>query len=101
MRRLQAAVAGGLAITGAVAWACAAGAILRVDRTHVAAGGELEVTITVVGTPNPPPMAIRLDRLDAPPVLTLAPNGAGPTVVRVQVPEATAAGQHILIANDE
>ncbi len=85
----------------APAWGCVAGVNIRLDRELVAAGEELEVRITVLGTPRPPMMAIRLDRLDAPPLLTLVPNATSPTVVRVRLPKATAAGQHVLIANDE
>lgn len=106
MRRMKAALAG--AVVGAVAlawaatsWACVAGVTIRVDRELASAGSEIALTIAVAGTPNPPPMAIRLDRLDAPPLLTFVPNATSPTVVRVRIPDATVNGQHILIANDE
>jgi hypothetical protein len=103
-RRARVAAVGVAAIVLGVAasgWACVAGIGLRIDRELVAPGGEIELTITVAGTPNPPPMAIRLDQLDAPPLLTLAPNGATATVVRVTIPASTPLGQHILIADDE
>jgi hypothetical protein len=97
------AIGAGAVVVAAAAtgWACVAGTTLRLDRQVVAPGGQLELTITVAGTPNPPPMAIRLDQLDAPPLLGLVPTGTTPSVVRVTIPATTPIGQHILIADDD
>ena len=43
----------------APAWGCVAGLSIRLYRELVAPGEELEVSITVFGTPRPPMMAIR------------------------------------------
>lgn len=85
----------------ATAWACVAGIALQIDRVLVAPGGELGVSITVAGSPNPKPVALRLDQLDAVPLAVVVPSALGPSVVRVAVPAAAGGGQHILIANDE
>src|SRR5829696_3466506 len=86
---------------GAAAWACVAGIGLRIDHVLVAPGGQLEVTITVAGSSNPEPIALRLDQLDAAPLAVVVPSGSGTSVARVTVPAGAGEGQHILIANDE
>ncbi|MGH9226860.1 MAG: hypothetical protein ACRD2W_24435 [Acidimicrobiales bacterium] len=105
MRRLG-SVAGGLAAAAIVmayastSWACVVYVGMRIDRQFVAPGGELTVSIAPAVNPIPTPVAIRLDRLDAPPLLTHTPSATGPTEVRVRIPVDASLGEHILIAND-